>query len=48
MAEPSTWVVVADAGRARIFEYRGLKQPLEPALDRELIHDRQRPAGARL
>lgn len=39
MAEPSTWVVVADAGRARIFQYRGLKQLLQPALDRQLVHD---------
>ena len=42
MAEPATWVVVADAGRARLFRYRGLKQPLEPALDQELIHATRR------
>jgi len=42
MAEPATWIVVADAGRARLFRYRGLKQPLEPALDYELVHDTRR------
>ena len=42
MAERATWIVVADAGRARLFRYHGLKQPLEPALDHELVHDTRR------